>query len=72
MKDFRHTKQIIAIKIDRDRANKKLTLSQEYIKKVLQRFNMDKFKVVSTPLATHFRLSAKQCLSTNEKKMSFH
>ncbi|KAF3661587.1 hypothetical protein FXO38_11598 [Capsicum annuum] len=49
--------------------NKKLWLSQEkYIQKVLQRFNMDKAKVVSTPLAMHFKLSMKQCPSSDDEK----
>jgi hypothetical protein len=35
---------------------------------VLERFNMNKAKVVSSPLATHFKLSTKQNPSTNEGK----
>ena len=54
MKDLGPAKQILGIKLTHDRKAKKLWLSQEkYIEKVLQRFNMDKAKVVSTPLATH-------------------
>ena len=35
------------------------------MKKVLQRFGMsEKTKLVSTPLAPHFKLSASQCLNT--------
>lgn len=38
----------------------KLILSQKnYIKKVLERFNMDSLKPVSISLASHFRLSSK-------------
>ena len=33
---------------------------KHYIEKVLERFNMDQAKVVSSPLATHFKLSTKQ------------
>ena len=41
---------------------------KKYIEKVLQRFNMDKAKVVSTPLATHFKLSKKQRPSSKKEK----
>ncbi|GJS10563.1 retrovirus-related pol polyprotein from transposon TNT 1-94 [Tanacetum coccineum] len=46
MKDLGPAKQIIGIRIFRDRGAKKLHISQEqYIEKVLCRFNMDKAKV---------------------------
>jgi hypothetical protein len=46
-----------------------LYLSQErYIEKVLQKFKMDNAKVVGCPLAAHFKLSTKQCPSTDEMK----
>ena len=65
MKDLGPAKQILGIRIGRDRKARKLYLSQEeYIEKVLQRFQMDKAKAVSTPLATHFRLSTRQSPST--------
>ena len=60
MKDLGLAKQILGIRIIRDRASKKLHMSQKhYIEKVLERFNMDQAKVVSSPLATHFKLSTK-------------
>ena len=60
MKDLGPAKQILGMQIVHDRKAKKLWLSQEkYIQKVLRRFNMDKAKVVSTPLAMHFKLSTK-------------
>ena len=69
MKDLGPAKQILGMSICRDRASRKLFLSQErYIQKVLQRFCMDKAKVVSSPLATHFRLSSNQCPSTDDEK----
>ncbi|KAJ4724838.1 Retrovirus-related Pol polyprotein from transposon TNT 1-94 [Melia azedarach] len=69
MKDLGPAKQIIGIQIHRDRAAKKLCISQEhYIEKVLERFNMSNAKVVSTPLATHFRLSTKQSPTTDKEK----
>ena len=55
MKDLGAAKQILGMRIIRDRSNDTLKLSQEeYVKKVLKRFNMDKAKPVSTPLASHF------------------
>uniref|UniRef100_A0A3Q7HRN6 Reverse transcriptase Ty1/copia-type domain-containing protein n=1 Tax=Solanum lycopersicum TaxID=4081 RepID=A0A3Q7HRN6_SOLLC len=64
MKDLGPARQILGMQIVRDRKTKKLVLSQEkYIQKVLRRFSMDKAKVVSTPLAMHFKLSTKQCPS---------
>ena len=58
MNDLGATKKILGMKITRDMKNRKLTLSQgEYIEKVLERFNMQDAKPVSTPLATHFKLS---------------
>ena len=69
MKDLGSTKQILGMKISRDRKNKKLWLSQEsYIEKVLERFNMSKAKAVCSPLAGHLKLSSKQC-PTSEKDM---
>ena len=70
MKDMGAAKQILGIRIIRDRNEKKLWLSQKhYIKRVLQRFHMEKAKVVSTPLATHFKLSSKQSLSNEDEKL---
>ena len=70
MKDIGAAKQILGIRIIRDRKEKKLWLSQEhYIKRVLRRFHMEKTKVVSTPLATHFKLSSKQSPSNEDEKL---
>jgi len=69
MKDLGTAKQILGVRIHRCRKDKKLFISQEqYIEKVLERFNMNKAKVVSSPLATHFKLSTKQSPSTDEEK----
>ena len=44
-------------------------MSQEdYVKKVLSRFNMGEAKPVSTPLGTHFKLSNEQLPTTEEEK----
>ena len=69
MKDLGLVKRIIGIRIERDRASKKLYMSQEqYIEKVLARFNMSKAKVVSSPLASHFKLSSRHSPSTDKEK----
>ena len=69
MKDLGLVKRILGIRIERDRASKKLDMSQEqYIEKVLARFNMSKAKVVSSPLASHFKLSSRHSPSTDKEK----
>jgi hypothetical protein len=69
MKDLGPAKQILGMRIERDRSSNKLYLSQEkYIEKVLCKFRMDNAKAVSCPLAAYFKLSTKQCPTTNEKK----
>jgi ATP-binding cassette subfamily B (MDR/TAP) protein 1 len=58
MKDLRVAKQILDITIIRDRANDTMKLSQdEYMKIVLYMFEMDRAKPISTPLASHFKLT---------------
>ena len=73
MKDLGVAKQILGMRITRDRKNRTLNLSQsEYIKKVLKRFNMQDAKAVSTPLASHFKLTKEMCPKAQEEvnKMS--
>ena len=51
MKDSRAVKQILSIRIIRDKTNGILKLSRaEYVKKILSRFNMNEAKPISTPL----------------------
>ncbi|KAK3000481.1 hypothetical protein RJ639_021314 [Escallonia herrerae] len=58
MKDLGPAKQIIGMRITRDRSVKKFWLSQEkYIEEVLEIFHMDIAKQVATHLANHFKLS---------------
>lgn len=58
MKDLGLVKQILRIKISRDRQKRRHWLSQEkYIKKILKRFEMIMTKTVSSHLASHFRLN---------------
>ena len=57
MKDLGEAKKILGVELIRDRRNGTLILSQQnYIRKVLERFEMGKAKSVQTPLPTHFRL----------------
>ena len=68
MKDLGAAKQILVMRIIRDRKNRKLTLSQnEYIQKVLKIFNMQNSKLASTPFASHFKLSKHMCPKTQEE-----
>jgi hypothetical protein len=68
MKDLGAAKKILGMRITRDRKNRKLTLSQgEYIEKVLERFRMQNAKPVSTPLASHFKLTKEMCPKTQEE-----
>lgn len=69
MKDLGPAKKILGMKIIRDRKKKELWLSQErYIEKVLERFNMSTAKPVVSPLAGHFKLSSKQCPTSENGK----
>ena len=43
-------------------------LGSRYIERVLERFNMKGAKPVSTPLASHFKLSKKNCPSTKKEQ----
>ena len=57
MKDLSNAKRILGMEILRDRKAGKLWLSQErYIEWMLERFNMKKSKLISTPLASHFQV----------------
>ncbi|KAH9784304.1 hypothetical protein KPL71_009603 [Citrus sinensis] len=69
MKDLGEVKKIIGMKIYKDRARSKVSLSQkQYLKKVLQQFGItEQTKPVSTPLASHFKLSAQLSPSTDEE-----
>ena len=77
MKDLGATKQILGIRIIRDKANGTLKLSQlDYVKKFLNRFNINEAKLVSTPLGSYFKLSKEQSLKTKKEmdhmsKMSY-
>ena len=58
MKDLGAAQKILGMEIQRDRTAGRIWISQaKYIQKVLEKFNMQEAKVVTTPLATHFKLS---------------
>jgi hypothetical protein len=68
MKDLGAVKKILGMRITRDKKNLKLTLSQgEYIEKLLERFRMQNAKLVSTPLASLFKLNKEMCPKTQEE-----
>ena len=68
MKDLGGAKKILGMEIHRDRASKRLWLSQHsYVEKVLKWFSMRDAKLVSTPLAQHFKLSTTQCPKTDDE-----
>jgi len=69
MKDLREVKKILQMEISRHRSTCNLWLSQEnYILKMLERFNMTEVRSVSTSLAGHFRLSSSQCPNSQEEE----
>ena len=69
MKDLGAAKKILGVQLKRDRKNGILSLTQhKYIRKVLEKFNMDKCKPVQTPLPSHFRLSCQQCPNSDTEK----
>ena len=60
MKDLGEAKKILGMEIERDRVKGSLKLTQKsYLQKMLKKFSFDdNAKIVSTPLAPHFKLSA--------------
>ena len=69
MKDLGATKQILGKRIIRDKTNGTLKLSQlKYVKKILNKFNINEAKLVSTPLGSHFKLSKEQSPKTEEER----
>uniref|UniRef100_A0A3Q7FI66 Reverse transcriptase Ty1/copia-type domain-containing protein n=1 Tax=Solanum lycopersicum TaxID=4081 RepID=A0A3Q7FI66_SOLLC len=74
MKDLAPARQILGIKISRDRSIVTLNLSQEfYIEKVLRRFRVNDAKPRLTPLENHLKLSKEQSPKTaEERKVTLH
>ena len=68
MKDHRVATKMLGMKIRRDGKGRKLWVSyKKYISMVLEKFNMQNAKPVSTLLACYFSLSSRQCPSTDEE-----
>lgn len=71
-KDLGPVKKILGMDIERTTKHHKLYISQsQYTSKVLEHFNMNNCKPISTPLANHFKLSKRNSPTnkTDEKKM---
>jgi transposase InsO family protein len=69
MKDLGDAKQILGMRIERDRVAGKLYLSQaEYVRKVLKRFSMENAKPVNVPLGSQFKLSSKDSPKSQEER----
>ncbi|GJU92725.1 retrovirus-related pol polyprotein from transposon TNT 1-94 [Tanacetum coccineum] len=70
MKDLGPANKILGMQIHRDRVSRKIWLSQKsYVKKILQRFNMQDCKPISTPFATNIKLSSKMSPSSEKERM---
>ena len=68
VKDLELAKQILGMRITRDRVHDFSKLSQEeYVNKVLSRFNMDGAKLMTTPLTSHFKLFKEQLPLTKQE-----
>ena len=60
MNDLGEAMKILGMEITRDRGSGRLWLSQEnYILKVLERFNMAEVRPTTTPLAGHLKPSSR-------------
>ncbi|KAL2326857.1 hypothetical protein Fmac_020284 [Flemingia macrophylla] len=70
MKDLGEAKKILGMEISRDRQRNKLCLTQkQYLKKVVQCFGMNEnTKHVSTPLASHLKLSSQLSPKIDEER----
>jgi ATP-binding cassette subfamily B (MDR/TAP) protein 1 len=56
------------VEIRKDRTTRRLWLSQcSHAEKVLERFNIDNAKPMSTPLPNYFRLSIVKCPKINDE-----
>ncbi|GJY40070.1 retrovirus-related pol polyprotein from transposon TNT 1-94 [Tanacetum coccineum] len=70
MKDLGPANKILGMQIHRDRVSRKIWLSQKsYVKKILQRFNMQDCKPISTPFPTDIKLSSKMSPSSENERM---
>ena len=64
MTDLGEAQYILGLQITRDRSTRTLSLSQaEYVRRVVERYNMSNAKVVPTPLAAGAVLTTRDCPS---------
>jgi len=71
MKDLREAKKILGMEITQYRGSGRLWLSQEnYVHKVLERFNIAEVRPVTTLLVGHFKLSSRRCPQSPKEEMS--
>lgn len=71
MKDLGPAKKILWPKIERDRSNKLLKLTQKkYTEKILKRFCMEDAKTVRTPLVGYFKNISKQLNPKSDEEKS--
>jgi len=69
IKDLSLAKQILGMRISKDRIEGIMNLSKEkYIKKLLHRFNVGNAKTKNTPLGTHLTFSKRQSSQIEEKE----
>lgn len=69
MKDLGPANKILGMQIHRDKNNRKIWLSQEnYLNKILRRFNMQDCKPISTPLPVNFKLSSNMSPSNEAER----
>jgi len=69
MKDLGPAKQILGMRISKDRSEGILNLSQEkYIEKLLSKFNVGNAKTKNTPLGTHLKFSKRQSSQIKEEE----
>jgi len=68
MKDLGSAKKILGMEISRDTEKGEILLTQRsYIRKILERYNLENAKQVATPISAHFKLSLK-CSPSTEKE----
>ncbi|GJV51513.1 gag-pol polyprotein [Tanacetum coccineum] len=73
MKDLGPANKILGMQIHRDRVSRKIWLSQKsYVKKILQMFNMQDCKPISTPFPTDVKLSSKMSDLDGSKSTTGH
>ena len=70
MKDLGAANKILGMQIYRDRNSRKIWLSQQnYLKKILHRFNMQDCTPMCTPLPINFKLSSSMSPSSEEERI---